>query len=399
MKGFSVLKLFFVISFAIGSVMLHAQDERAQFPSVLQNSFFGVDFGYLHYPFSNRNLVPGYSAQAIKIPGEGVRLTLFGYHFNKNLSARITYMRPVDWVVYKNINGDDHKHTVWMNAGEITAKETLPLFKNFSLYAEGGLAVITRHGFNVDGTSVLKDGSYATYTVGGGLQFRMNRKWNFDLYSSYSPGKKDLKQPYTTFTSAGFTYNLHALPETIVKENALSRGFPKETFQFAFTTNAFGYGANHFFGEGKVPVFWGGNVGVEDGLAVNYRRNVFHTKKTFALDIGASIGSWETRTKDNRFYSASVYPVMRFNFLRTDMATVYFLYSVAGPSYISRTYLDGYNTGKHFTFRDYMGIGGYFGRNNILNAEVNIGHFSNGNIYPNNAGIKLPLSFTFGYAF
>lgn len=399
MQSSITVRLAFLIGFIITITSANAQDTRSQYPSVLQKSFFGVDFGNLHYPFSNSNLAPGYSAQTIKTPGEGVRLTLFGYHFNKNLSARITYMRPVDWVAYKNINGDDHKHTVWMNVGEITAKESLPIYKKLWAYAEGGLAVITRHGFNVDGTTVLKDGSYATYTIGGGLQFRMNRKWNLDVYSSYSPGKKDLKQPHTVFVSTGFTYNLHALPETVVKQNATSRGFPKETFQFAYSTNAFGYGANHFFGEGKVPVFWGGNVGVEEGLAVNYRRNVFHTKKTFALDIAASLGSWDTRLKDTRFYTASVYPVMRFNFLRTDMADVYFLYSVAGPTYISRSLLDGYDTGKHFTFRDYMGIGGYFGRNNILNAEVNIGHFSNGNIYPNNAGIKVPLSFTFGYAF
>lgn len=399
MKGFNTLRLFFVTGLSACCLILNAQDTRTQYPSVLQKSFFGVDLGYLHYPFSNSNLQPGYSAQSIKIPGEAVRLTLFGYHFNKNLSARITYMRPVDWVTYKNINGDERKHTVWMNIGGISAKQTVTIASKLSAYAEGGLAVITRHGFHQDGNTVVKDGSYATYSIGAGLQYSINNKWNLSLYSGYSPGKKDLNQPHTTFVSTGFTYNLHALPETVVQANALSKGFPQHTLQFAFSTNALGYGANHFFGEGKVPVFWGGNVGVEDGLAIIYRKNVFHTRKTFALDIGASVGTWESNARENRFYAASVYPVMRFNFLRTDMADLYFMYSVAGPTFISRSNLDGYDTGKHFTFRDYMGIGGYFGRDNILNAEVNIGHFSNGNIYPNNAGIKIPLSFTFGYAF
>lgn len=383
--------------FSITSIIATAQDSRSQYPLIFQKAFFGLDFGYLHYPFSNSDLLSGYSAQKIKIPGEGVRLTLFGYHFTKNLSARITYMRPVDWVVYDNVNGDHRKHTVWMNVGAITAKETISLFKKFSFYAEGGLAVITRHGFDINSTAVLRDGSYATYTIGGGLRYRVNSKWDMDLYSSYSPGKKDLNQPYTTFVSAGFNYNLHPLPETIVNENSDSKGFPKQTFQFAYSTNALGYGANHLFGEGKIPVFWGGNVEVEDGFAINYRRNIFHTRKTFAFDLGASAGLWES-FKERKFYAISVYPVMRFNFIRSELADIYFLYSVAGPTYISQHSLDGYDTGKHFTFRDYMGIGGYFGRNNVLNTELNIGHFSNGNIYPNNAGFKVPLSFTFGYA-
>lgn len=391
-----MLMLLFLVFFTFVNAQEHA---RSQYPSLLQNAYFGLDVGALRYPFSNASLSKGYLAQQVKIPAEGVRITLFGYHFSKNFSARITYMRPVDWVDYKNINGDGRKHTVWMNIGGLTAKQVIPFTQNFSVFIEGGLALITRHGFSMDSVPVMKNGSYATISIGGGLQYRINSKWSFDLYSSYSPGKKKIQQPYTAFLSGGFTYQLHPLPANVVAKNALSGGFPKQTFQFAYTTNSLGYGANHFFGEGKVPVFWGGNAAVEEGIAVNYRRNIFHTKKTFSLDVGGSVGSWETNVKDSRFYAVSIYPVMRFNVFRSPMADLYFLYSVAGPSFISQTQLDDHNTGKHFTFRDYMGIGGYFGRNDILNAEINIGHFSNGNIYPDNAGIKLPLSFTFGYAF
>jgi opacity protein-like surface antigen len=398
-RNYGTMSLAFFFCLYITSIASNAQDSRSQFPTVLQKSFFGLDVGYMHYPFTNSNLLPGYSAETISTPAEAVRLTLFGYHFTKNFSARITYMRPVDWVSYKNVNGDGRKHTVWMNMGELTAKATLPFSKKLSAYAEGGLALITRHGFSIKSTTVLEDGSYATYTIGGGLKYGLNSKWDFDLYSSYSPGRKQLNQPYTAFVSAGFTYSLHPLSAEIVNENGLGKGFLKNTFQFAYSTDALGYGANHFFAEGKVPVFWGGNISVHEGAAINYRRNVFHTRKTFALDIGASVGNWETLAKDNSFYTASIYPVMRFNLIRSDLANLFFLYSVAGPTYISRISLDGYDSGKHFTFRDCMGLGGYFGRNNVLNVEVNIGHFSNGNIYPNNAGIKVPLSFTFGYGF
>lgn len=381
------------------STVSKAQNYRTQYPLLLQKAYFGLDAGYLNYPFSNANLPKGYIAQKIKIPSTAVRLTLFGYRFNNNLSARITYMRPVDWVSFININGDHHKHTVWMNIGEITAKERIPLFHKLSASAEAGLAVITRHGFSINQTPIIKNASYATISLGGGLQYHVTPKWDLNLYSSFSPGNKKINQPHSVFVSAGFEYNLNPLPENVVKKNSASKGFPKHTFQFAYSTNAFGYGVNHFFAEGKIPVFWGGNVAVENGFAINYRKNIFHTKKTFSLDVGTSIGSWNTQSHDKSFYALSVYPVLRFNVIRSPIADLYFLYSVAGPTYISKTRLENFNTGKHFTFRDYMGIGGYFGRHDALNAEINIGHFSNGNIFPNNAGVKIPLSFTFGYAF
>ena len=61
--------------------------------------------------------------------------------------------------------------------------------------------------------------------------------------------------------------------------------------------------------------------------------------------------------------------------------------------------VDGENTGRHFTFQDFMGLGVFAGKDRKLNAEVNINHYSNGNIFPDNAGVKIPLTFMVGYTF
>ena len=95
----------------------------------------------------------------------------------------------------------------------------------------------------------------------------------------------------------------------------------------------------------------------------------------------------------------SVYPMLRFTALRTKPLDLYFNYSVAGPTFISKITIDGKDTGREFTFRDFMGMGIYAGKLRKLNAEINIGHFSNGNIFPSNAGVKIPLSFNLGYTF
>jgi Lipid A 3-O-deacylase (PagL) len=378
----------------------NTQDSRVQYPLLLQKAFFGIDVGGIYYPFSNKSLPQGYQAKSIQIPAAAPRLTLLGYHLNKNLSARITYMRPVQWVVFKNVNGDQLKHSVWMNVGGLTIKENIPLSSRFFVFGETGLALITRNGFHINGYPVIRDGSFSTISVGGGLEYHVNSKWDLTLYSAYSPGKANIKQPHTLFTGAGFSYNMHPLSkETIATMNNEGMFFPEQVIQFAFTTNAFGYGVNHFFAEGKVPVFWGGLAEVEQGLAVNYTRNVFHSKKTFSLDIGTSFGSWESKVKDQSFQAISIYPLMRFTFLRNRISSSYFFYSVAGPTFLSKTNIDSQNTGRHFTFRDFMGVGSYIGHHKCVNVEMNIGHFSNGNLFPNNGAVKIPLSFVLGYSF
>ena len=77
----------------------------------------------------------------------------------------------------------------------------------------------------------------------------------------------------------------------------------------------------------------------------------------------------------------------------------YFNYSLAGPTFISRTTIDDQDTGRRFTFQDFMGAGVFAGRSKHLNAEIRIAHYSNGNLFPQNAGVTIPLGFNLGYAF
>jgi len=44
-----------------------------------------------------------------------------------------------------------------------------------------------------------------------------------------------------------------------------------------------------------------------------------------------------------------------------------------------------------------MGTGIYFGEKRNLNAELMIGHYSNGNLFPHNDAVKVPLTLKVGY--
>lgn len=374
-------------------------EKRIQYPKSLKNAFFGINMGYLHYPYSSAQLEPGFTVESIKASGIGPRIILYGYQINNWLSAQMSYMRPVNWVVYQNINGDKTNHNVWMNYGTITLASRLPLAKRFSLNTEAGLAIVTRKGFEINDISVVKNENFATILAGGSLQYHLNKKWDLQLTTAWSPSDKKRKQPQTMFYSAGFNYNLKELPQHKV-DRVIKSGyhFPSKLLQASFTSNVFGYGTNDLFSQ-KIPIFWGGSVHVKKGFSVNYQQNIFHARKVFSLDWGLGMGFWKTELAGEDFFTLSAYPVARFNAIRSPGADFYFEYTAAGPTYISKHILDNAKLGKKFTFYDAMGIGMIAGKRKNINAGIRIAHFSNGNIFPHNTGVKVPLSFSFGYCF
>ncbi len=390
-----------MILLALNSMSVNAQRSRAQFPAFMAETYLGANVGYIYYPFSNQHLDElNFQAESTTIPNLGVRLMLHGRDINDYLSLQISYMRPVLWVVYRNLNGQQTRNSVWMNIAGLTLRPMLPLNEKLTLTGEFGLSIITRHGFNFQGKPVVKDANYATVMFGAGLKYRLNDNWDFMMHGVYSPRNKGERQPYTVLFAPGFQYNMRRLSdEKILEHTSTGYIFPKHQFKIGFSSNFLGYGVNAFFSEGIIPVFWGGAVEVKRGLSVNYQRNIFHGKKIFSFDAGVNASFWETKDVGTNFFTIAVYPLVRFTLLRTQPADFYFFYSAGGPAYISNAVIDDIDTGERFTFRDYMGIGTFAGPGRNINAEIQIGHYSNGNLFPQNPGVKVPLTFAVGYAF
>ena len=385
----------------LNSTFINAQDNRNQYPSILSNAYFDINIGYINYPFSNASLPDGLKAQEISVPHAAVSITLFGYRFNKYLAAQVSYMRPVEWVLFKDVTGDKpgEKHSVWMSYGGLTLKGLLPLSEKFSAFGEGGLGLITRHGFGAN-PQIVKNAEYASFLFGAGVKYHINPKFDLSLSTTWSPANNEVKQPYTIFHSVGFTYNMRPLSaEKIIEKQNAGYIFPHHLLQIGFSSNAVGYGVNDVFTNGPIPVFWAGLIYVKKGISLSYQQNIYHTKKVFSLDWGANASYWQSDIAKDNFYTLSLFPVLRFTFLHTKAVDYYFNYSVAGPSYISKIDIDNKVSGKNFTFQDFMGIGCYVGVNRKLNAEFKIVHYSNGNIFPDNPGVTIPLTFSLGYTF
>src|SRR4030095_5227827 len=212
--------------------------------------------------------------------------------------------------------------------------------------------------------------------------------WSLVVGTTVSPAHRRDVQPGTSIFSAGFNYTIRPLSaEQVARNSEAAAVFPKHTIQVGYITNSLGYGVNDFFSKGAVPIFWSANVQAARGVSFNYQRNVFHTRRVFSLDWGAGITSLKSRTNGELFSAASLYPLLRFTLLRTSPADFYLNYSLAGPTFISRKIIDNNETGRRFTFQDFMGAGVFVDRKRSLNAEIRIMHYSNGNLFPRNPGV------------
>jgi hypothetical protein len=375
-------------------------DPRSQYPSFLANSYFGVSAGYIAYPFSSRQLEPGYRADRVLIPHAAASVVLFGHRFNDYVSADVTYMRPIKYVLYEGINHDGATHSVWMAFGEFMVKSQVPIGRRVAIYGTARLGLTNRTGFSISGSRVVQDATFRSLMFGSGAAYHPSSVWDILAGFTYSPPSLPNNQPHMLFVEAGARYTMRPLSEDHIRATTEAGFvFPQNLIQLGYATNAFGFGVNDFVSK-TVPVFWTGNVSIASGVALRYERNVFHTRRVFGLDLGTSVAHWQDGGNAGQFFTLSAYPLLRFTFLRAPIADVYGFYSLAGPSFISVTAVDGRDIGTHrFTFQDSIGVGSFLGAGKRFMAGLSVAHYSNGNLFPKNPGVTIPLMLSIGYTF
>ena len=376
-----------------------SDDTRTQYPTFMRDSYFTIRGGSIGYLFSPIQLEPGFQAESIEKPRPAVRIDFFGHYFMKHLAAQLTYMRPGQFVEYNNINGPNGSHPVSNAYAGLTFVGDADLSQKVSAYVEGGYGVTSRSGIVIDGKVALQPAHYGSALVGLGLAYQWTPTFDLLFGATYSPGRQSFDQPSTRMYTLGARFNMHTIPAAdVITNRDAGYVFPVNVVRVGYSTNKLTYGVNGLFSK-YVVIFWGGHVETSEGVTMEYERNVFHSKKRFAFDLGVSASNWRTNGTLTGFRTLSGYPLVRYFFVRTGPADVYFSYSIAGPTYISEYLLDGLNTGGRFTFQDSMGIGVFIGRARHMNVDVSIKHFSNGNLATENAGIKIPLTFKIGLAF
>lgn len=397
-------KLFTLIIFCSIVFCAHADteqyppDARSQLPPSLNNTYLGFGAGYTAIPFSNADLINGYQANHFKNPTFGLNVYV-GHYFNRYLAAEISLMRPVKWAYAYGIQTPNDWHSIWVSLFGIDLRPTLPITKRLNLYAIAGLGIVSRHGFSINGgTTAIPSEDIYTFLTGGGLDYAFTDNWHMTVGVEDSIAQPQKQQPNMLYAYTSFYYIFHRLhlpayytTHYIVHKNLIQFG--------GFITSVFNPNVNKYFTVGYLPIFWAGDVKTRNGAQFIYQRNIFHTHKIFSFDVGISASSYHSSVNNTLFQAYSMFPEFRFWFLRRPSADLYFMYSVAGPTYITRATIDNIYLGGNFTFQDLMGIGGFFGKKKHLNVALTLGHYSNGNLFPNNPGVTVPMIISVGDAF
>ncbi|WP_087521705.1 acyloxyacyl hydrolase [Polaribacter sp. SA4-12] len=400
--------VFFTFFICLNLISQENTNPKSQPSNFLSKSYYSINFGGIFYPFSNGNLIDGYSSESLSRNYFSGRM-LLGYKIQPNLAVQFGTIRPAAWFKYDNVNGIGYENSVWINAWSLSLKKNINLNKKLSIYGEAGIANVTRVGFSINEKVIYANAHYASLLYGFGFNYKLNEKWRLNLFGTFLPKSTKENQPSISQVSFGFEYHLNKLSKEVVEKHENNgHFFPKNMVQVSYGTSKIGFGANRFFGMSLkvgnfesfgVPVFWVGEVKAENSVSVTYQRLVFRTEKIFSLDWGVSVTAFNTEATNEQVLAFSIFPTMRFYFLRRKGFDMYANYSLIGPTLLTKGNLDNLNAGPKITYQDTMGLGIFFGKKRSYNAELRIMHYSNGNIFPQNAGVAVPIQFTLGKTF
>ena len=401
------LFLFFIlISFHLLSQ--ENKSKKTQPSNFLSNSYYSINFGGIFYPFSNENLPNGYQTETFSKNWFSGRM-LLGHKVNNTLAIQFGVMRPAAWFKYDNINNIGYDRSVWINVWSLSLKKNFNISKKTSLYAEAGIANVSRIGFSINNQVIYSSARFASIIYGFGAHYKLNDKWKLNANGTFIPNSKKNNQPSISQFSGGFEYHIQKLPKKLAEKFANNTHFfPKNILQFSYGTNNIGFGVNRFFGMSLkvgnfesfgIPVFWVGDVKAANTFSITYQKLIYRSEKIFSLDWGISATAFNTETSNNYIYAFSIFPTLRFYLLRKKGFDMYTNYSIIGPTFLTKSNIDNLKTGPKITYQDTMGLGFFFGKNRKYNFELRIMHYSNGNFFTENSGVAIPLQFTLGKTF
>ena len=400
---------FFALLFSFNFFSQEEKKSKTQPSEFLSNFYYSINFGGIFYPFSNDNLIDGYSTETFSRNYFSGKIG-FGYKIKENLALQFGVIRPAAWFKYNNINNIGYERSVWINAWYLSLKKNINLDKKLSVFGEIGIANVTRVGFSIDDRIIYPDAHFGSVLYGFGLNYKLNERWRLSLNGTFIPKSKKDNQPSISQATFGFEYHIQKIDNTLALayENDTRYFFPDNILQVSYGNSEIGFGANKFFSMNikvgdfesfGIPVFWLGEVRARHSFSITYQRLAFRTQKIFSLDWGISGTVFQTEAQKETVFAFSIFPTLRFYLLRKKGFDMYTNYSVIGPTFLTKSNIDALGTGPKTTFQDTMGLGVFFGKKRTYNFELRIIHYSNGNIFTENSGVAIPIQFTFGKTF
>lgn len=389
-----VMSLFFIATFAANSATsepkaptLNTKDPRTKMPAIFADSWIGLSIGYKKTNFSNSDFPPLYAPQSFKDGITALRATI-GHYFSPYFAISLNLLRGAH---SNKLYYPDAVYSVPESLFAFTLRPTLPLNDELALFGEAGVGFISRRGYQRDDVQAISNADIFSPVLGAGLYINLPDNLFLDLEAEYTPKNPSHKQPSILYLGMGVNYLLKDTHSQ--QEHSDQYWFPVHTLQLDYVNGNIFYAdaAKYFTTPRSIPVFFDGSIKINKGIALMYQNTFFHTYKNFSIEWGWSLSEWESRMLKQKFYTISLFPEIKVWIVRLPSFDFYFTYSLAGPTYISKVYIDHLNSGSNFTFQDFLGFGAFLGHSKRVALNVKIVHYSNGNSLPNNPGVCVPV--------
>mgnify|MGYP003316217875 CR=1 FL=1 len=151
------------------------------------------------------------------------------------------------------------------------------------------------------------------------------------------------------------------------------------------------------------PLFWSASTKVDTGWVLMYEQTIYHNKRFFSLDAGSNASYWHVNAHGNTQPAQSLYTLSGFLSMHVwiPMSRVhpYLYYSVAGPTLMSDSQFSTTRFSNDFSFQDQLGIGILFNKKPNIDLALKMIHYSNGDVFPINGGIDVPVVVSLGIRF
>lgn len=140
------------------------------------------------------------------------------------------------------------------------------------------------------------------------------------------------------------------------------------------------------------PLMWTAKLSADRAFHVGYESVFYERHKVFQLLSGVSAGYMETKEQvPDSIYVASVYVLAKLSLIHSRVFDFVLLYSPAGPSMLSKNTFATTAFTNNFVFQNQLGLGVSFGKEKAYECFAKMYHYSNGDTFPVNGGIDIPI--------
>ncbi|MBC61807.1 MAG: hypothetical protein CMP11_05055 [Zetaproteobacteria bacterium] len=150
------------------------------------------------------------------------------------------------------------------------------------------------------------------------------------------------------------------------------------------------------------PIFWEADLLADFGSILSMEKNLYKISESILIDWGLSFCSWGVYQKNEvykkqYFHSFSIFLSSRFYLFTYEKIRPFLYYSIGGPSYISEKEFASTQFSNNFVFQDQLGLGLSFSNKPSIEISLRIFHYSNGDLFPINGGIDVPIVLGLGF--